>query len=133
MDRLFERLWANTWGHDDCKPSTERVWTPSIEVTQGEGSIVVRAELPGVDPKAVEINLDGDTLVISGEKKDARESKEKDHQYSERFYGSFRRALTLPFPVEADSATAEHTDGVLTVTLKKDPSVGPRKITLNTA
>ena len=124
----FEHLWSSLW--NDAWPTAdgERVWSPSLELTETEEELRLRAELPGVDPKDVEITLDGDHLTVSGKKEASKESEKENCRYSERSYGAFRRTLALPVEVQADSAEANHKDGVLTITLKKEPKVTPKKI-----
>ena len=133
MDRLLERLWGGFWPLSHGQPLGEHVWAPSIDVSETDTDVIVRADIPGVDPKTVEVILEGDHQVISGEKKESQENKEKHYHYSERFYGSFRRVLELPSAVDAESAVAEHKDGVLTLSLKKDPKLNPKKIPVKTS
>jgi HSP20 family protein len=86
-------------------------------VNATEKDLRVSAELPGLDPKDVEILVEGDVLTIRGEKKS--ETEDKDRHFSERYYGRFERSLRLPFEVEDDKAEATFKNGVLTVTLPK--------------
>lgn len=99
-----------------------------IDVRETADEVLVRAEVPGIDPKELDVQLVGDVLTLSGEKKDEREADESGLAYSERRYGSFRRALRLAIPVEADTVRAEHKHGVVTITLKKAESTRPRRI-----
>ena len=98
-----------------------------IDVRETADEVVVRAEVPGIDPKELDVQLVGDVLTLSGEKKDEREASES-LAYSERRYGAFRRALRLAIPVEADTVRAEHRHGVVTITLRKAESTRPRRI-----
>ena len=99
-----------------------------IDVRETADEVVVRAEVPGIDPKELDIQLVGDVLTLSGEKKDEREESENGLAYSERRYGSFRRSLRLATPVDAEKVRAEHKNGVVTVTLTKAESSRPRGI-----
>ena len=99
-----------------------------IDVRETADEVVVRAEVPGIDPKELDVQLVGDVLTLSGEKKDEREANESGLAYSERRYGTFRRALRLAIPVEADTVRAEHKHGVVTITLRKAESTRPRRI-----
>ena len=94
-------------------------WSPAIDVYDEKDRLVVKAELPGIDKKDVKVSLDGDTLSIKGEARKEQEAKEKDYYWSERAYGSFHRAISLPVAVEREKATASHKDGILTVDLPK--------------
>ena len=86
----------------------------------------MRAEVPGIDPKDLNIQLVGDVLVLLGEKKQDKERGAR--TYSERSYGAFRRSLRLSTPVDADDVKAEHRNGVVTIQLTKTESVRPRRI-----
>src|SRR5262245_58404891 len=99
-----------------------------IDVRETSDEVVVRAEVPGIDPKDLDVRLEGDVLVLSGEKKDERQSDEGGSVYSERRYGSFRRALRLAAPIDREKVRAEHKNGVVTITLTKAESTRPRKI-----
>ncbi|HUG08245.1 MAG TPA: Hsp20/alpha crystallin family protein [Acidimicrobiia bacterium] len=88
---------------------------PSMDVVKTDGHLVVTAELPGISPDDVDVSLDGDILVIKGEKSEEREVSEDDHYMHERTYGSFQRRITVPDGVSADSIEASFDKGILTV------------------
>lgn len=92
---------------------------PAVDIVEKEKEFAITAELPGLDDKNVEIKLSNGSLIISGEKRDEREEKEKDHYFSERRYGSFKRAFRLPEGVDEDKIEASFDKGVLTVRLPK--------------
>ncbi len=92
---------------------------PAVDLVEKDGEFAITAELPGLDEKNVEVKLSNGTLTISGEKKDERENKEKDYYFSERRYGSFKRAFRLPDGVDTDKIEAAFDKGVLTVRLPK--------------
>ena len=95
-----------------------RQW-PAIDIADSENELVVKAELPGCKADDIDISVHGNTLTISGEKKQQEEKKEKGYYHIERSYGSFRRDLTLPSDVDAEKVQASCKDGVLTVTMPK--------------
>ena len=97
---------------------------PSVEIGGTDQEVRVTAELPGMDEKDVEVLLEGDVLVLRGEKR--AETQDKERQFSERFYGRFERAIPLGFEVEPDQVAATFRNGVLTVTLPK-PANAPDK------
>jgi HSP20 family protein len=103
----------------------EKGLTPAFDISETENEIHVKAELPGMDPKEIEITLTGDLLTIKGEKK---EEKGEDFHRRERRYGSFSRSFRLPVEVKADSINAGYKDGVLTVTLPKAEEEKVRRI-----
>jgi len=129
MNRLMDRFFADPWSmfDDDAFPSFSG-WAPSFDVVDGEKEVTVRAEIPGVDPKDVEVTVSENLLTISGEKKDSREEKGKHVWRSECSYGSFRRSVALPEGVDADQVTAEHANGILTVKVAKSKSAASNRI-----
>ena len=94
-------------------------WTPSLDITETGKTVEVRAELPGMERKDIDITLDGDLLVIKGEKKHETEEKDRCYHRVERKFGSFYRAVRLPYEVKAEKIDATFKDGILTVTLPK--------------
>ena len=90
-----------------------------VEVFDQDGEIEVRLEAPGLERENFEVEVDGDQLRIAGEKRVEREHREGEYHVAECAYGRFARLIPLPAPVEADSATANYRNGVLTVTVKK--------------
>jgi HSP20 family protein len=95
-----------------------KAW-PTIDVAEKEDAIVVRAEVPGCKAEDIDISVYGNTLTISGEKKESKEEKEKGYYLMESTYGSFRREIALPTDVDEDSIEAVCKDGVLSITLPK--------------
>ena len=93
--------------------------TPAINVAETKDAIEVSAELPGVDEKDIKVSLDGNRLVISGEKKKETKREEKDWHIEERSYGSFYRSLSLPFKPDDGAVEAHFDKGVLHLNIKK--------------
>jgi HSP20 family protein len=93
--------------------------TPPIDVTETKDAFEVTAELPGVDEKDIKVSLDGNQLVITGEKKAESTKEEKDWHVEERSYGSFYRSMSLPFEPEDGAVEAHFDKGVLHLTVKK--------------
>ena len=128
VDDLFNRFFGNAWPWRLDQGDSTPTWRPAVESYTDNGTLCIRVALPGVDPKDLDIQLEGDVLVISGEKKDAHDQEQGTLTYSERRYGSFRRALRLSSPIEPDKVRAEHRNGVVTITLTKAESVRPKRI-----
>jgi HSP20 family protein len=107
FDRMF----------DEWLDGRERAWTPAIDVVREDGHLVVRADLPGIKPEEVKIEIEDDILTVSGEHTESKE--EEDHNYvrRERRYGSFRRSMALPAGVDAKQIEAKTHDGVVEVTI----------------
>ncbi len=104
--------------------------SPAVDVTETPESFVIRAELPGVSPEAINITLTGDTLTIRGEKTTETTQEKNQAHVVERTYGSFARSFTFPTPVESDAVEAESSHGVLTVKVHKAKESRPRQITV---
>ena len=102
---------------------------PHVETHRANGNLMVRCDLPGVEPKDVEVSLHGDTLTISGERR--AEKREGDH-YSEVRYGRFERALRIPDGLDPENVTARYTNGVLEVTVPLPKEAAVRKIPVQT-
>ena len=94
--------------------------------------IEVRAEIPGMDEKDIEVSVQGGYLTLKGEKEDAKEEQEADYHRIERRYGAFCRTIGLPDYVDPEKITATYDKGVLTVRLAKKESVKPRQIPVET-
>jgi HSP20 family protein len=92
---------------------------PSVDVKEDDREITVKAELPGMDEKDIEVLLADNVLTVKGEKKEETEEKEKDYYHMERSYGSFKRVIPLPAGIDAKNISADFKNGVLTVRLPK--------------
>ena len=135
MDNLFERFLGEGWG-----PSTMMEnWParfgmgPRIDMSETENELVVKAELPGVDPKDVDIRVEGNMLTIRGEKRQEKDERHKDFHRVERQYGGFQRTIHLPSSVDSNKVDASYKDGVLSITIGKRPDAKAKKITVRTA
>ncbi len=125
LRRQFDDL-ARSFGRAGWPAATEvGAGSPAINVAESDRAIEISAELPGVDEKDVKLEVDGDRVVISGEKKREREEKQKDWHVVERSYGSFRRVLTLPFEPTPSGVEAHFDKGVLHVTVQKPAGAKP--------
>lgn len=118
MDRLFDRMWE---GELPALPGLAE-WAPAVDVSETKDAIVVKAEIPGIDPKEIALALHENVLTIKGQKTEAKEERDTQYYRKERVYGGFTRSLRLPAPVDAGRVTATFKNGVLTVTLPKAPS-----------
>jgi HSP20 family protein len=126
MDRLFERLsgfgWPSMRRLVDFAPALEPPFSfnlPAVDVSEDDKAYKVAAELPGLDEKDLDVSVSGDILTLKGEKRQEKEEKDKNWYVSERAYGSFQRAFTLPDGIDRDKITADFAKGVLTITLPK--------------
>lgn len=103
-------------------------WAPSVDVEETDTAVVVKADLPGVDAKDVEVTIQNGSLVLRGEKKEQREEKGTNFHRVERFDGAFYRAIPLPAEADAAGVTATSAKGVVTVTIPKKPSAQAKRI-----
>ncbi len=114
MDDLFDSFFKGLG-----RPLTGYKAWPTIDVADKDDAVVVRAEVPGCKAEDIDISVYGNTLTISGEKKESKEEKEKGYYHVESSYGSFRREIALPTDVDEDKIDAVCKDGVLSITLPK--------------
>lgn len=124
MDRIFRGL----SGGRSVPVQTDVTCPFAVDVLEDGERVVLKAELPGVNPKEVDIRVEDNVLTISGEKRLEHEDKKDNYLRIERYYGKFSRGFTLPPYVDAGQISAEYKDGVLTVTLPKRPETRPRQI-----
>jgi HSP20 family protein len=127
MDRLFEDSFVRP--SRALGPSGE-VAAPALDVYQTPNDIVVKAALPGLKPKDVDIDITGETLTIRGESKAEQEIKKEDYLYQERHYGALSRSVVLPSGLKPDKAEAAMENGILTLTIPKAEEVRPKAITV---
>lgn len=111
-------LFNDIFGGGDVEPLKEYnagLFSPRIDVSEGEKEIKISAEIPGMDEKDIHVTIGKDALTIKGEKKNEKEENAKGYHWIERSYGSFCRTIPLPVEVEADKIEASYKKGVLTV------------------
>lgn len=118
MEDMVRHLWDD-FPEERSMPELTMEWAPRLNLAETETAIEVKAELPGLDKKDIDISLEGDTLIIKGEKHQEKEEKDKRFHRIERTYGSFYRTVRLPTEVMPDKIEAAYENGVLTVTLPK--------------
>jgi HSP20 family protein len=103
------------------------VAAPVVEMTETDRAYKLSVEVPGVEPAEIDVFVDGDMLVIAGEKKDEREETEQGYRYSERSYGAFERRIGLPADADPDAIKADVRKGVLKITVPKNDKAPGRK------
>ena len=131
MNRLFQESYRGQGSEDDW--ALGGTWAPAVDIYEQDNNIVLKAELPGVDPKDVDIRLENNTLTLRGERKFDDEVKKENYHRVERAYGAFTRSFTLPTVVDQGSIKAEFKDGVLRVTLPKREEAKPKQIQISVA
>lgn len=126
MDRMLDRFWPGlapfrrTMEPEAWSPTESGfAATPAIDFAEDEGAYHLTAELPGLSEKDVDVTVSGDTLSITGEKREERQEKDTNYHWSERRFGSFRRMLRLPENIDRDKIEANFKNGVLTIAMPK--------------
>jgi len=118
LRREMDRLWERFFGEKPIEWLGGE-WAPPLDVSETKDKLVVKAELPGIDPKEVEVTIANGVLTIKGEKKKEEEEKGENYHIIERSYGSFTRSIRLPSDVEESKVKANYKDGVLKIVLPK--------------
>jgi HSP20 family protein len=131
MNRLFDesvRTIARPGAEEDWSMGA---WSPAVDIYEQNGTIVLKAELPGVEPKDVDVRVENNVLTLRGERKLEGEVKRESYHRIERSYGGFTRAFTLPAAVDTDKIKAEYKDGVLRMTLPKRDEARSKQIAID--
>jgi HSP20 family protein len=127
IDDLFNRFFASPQSDQDQEARLVN-WVPAVETSTKDGQYVVRLDIPGVDPKDVEVSVQEDNLIIRGERKSSHQVKEKDYHYTEAAYGKFERRLSLPKGVDRDKVTAGYKNGVLEISVPRPVALAGKTI-----
>jgi len=122
--RVFEDAFSRLL----TEPSTNRPWAPSVDIYETENNLVLKADLPDVDIKDIDVRVENQTLSLSGERKFEHEDKGKGYHRIERNYGRFTRSFAVPNTFDTENISAEFKNGVLTVSLPKKEAAKPRQI-----
>ncbi len=128
FDRLFQAAFSPQTSETEL---STRSWAPPVDIYETEDAIVLKAELPGVDAKDVEVRVEDNTLYLKGERKFEKEVKEQNYHRVERSYGSFARSFSLPNSISSDKVKAEFKDGLLTLTMPKREEAKPKTIKID--
>lgn len=121
VNRLFSRVGAGD-------VAERQSWTPSIDVIETDGDIKLKAELAGIDPKDINIEVQDNVLTVSGERRFEEEVKEDKYYRIERRYGSFSRSIALPQAINESNIEAKYENGILEVIVPKAEIAKPKKI-----
>ena len=124
MDSLWDRFFSD-------KPFGRMLtedWFPTVDVSETKDKLLIKAELPGLDAKDVDVSMSGDILTIKGEKKKEEEQKDEHYYSCERYSGSFQRSFRLPVNIKADKIEASFDKGVLKIMLPKTEEAKKKKI-----
>ena len=124
---LFNRFFDDDFFSTDLARSD---WNPRVDVFEKDNNIIVKADVPGMEEKNLNVELEDNVLTISGVKEEEHKTKEKNYHRVERSSGSFMRSITLPDGILPNKVDADYKQGVLTVTIPKGKEVQPKKISV---
>jgi HSP20 family protein len=109
-------------------PLSTMAWNPAVDIFENDNEIVIKAELPGMNAKDIEVKLENNILMLKGERRFEKETKEENYHRVEREYGAFSRTFSLPAAINGEKVNAEYKDGILKVVLPKKEEIKPKPI-----
>jgi len=127
MDRLWNRV-LEDWS---LPAVFAKGWAPMADISETKDKLIVKAELPGLEPEDIKLTLSGNLLTIQGEKKKEKEEKDEQHYSLERYRGEFQRSFRLPVEVLEDKIDAKFDKGVLTITMPKTAKSQKKEIKIS--
>jgi len=130
MRREMDRLWDSFFERRPSRGEGVSEWLPTLDISESKSDYIIKVELPGIDPKEIEISLTDDLLTIKGEKKQEK-GEEEALLFSERTFGPFNRTVRLSRPVQSDKINASFKNGLLTITLPKTEEAKKKEIKIN--
>ncbi len=122
------RLFEDAFSRMLTEPQTNRPWAPAVDIYETENELVLKADLPDVDLKDINVRVENQTLTISGERNFEKKDTTKGYHRIERNYGSFVRSFSVPNSFDTEHIAAEFKNGVLSVTLPKKEAAKPRQV-----
>ena len=126
MDRLIDEFFTQQPGA--AREMAQLGWQPAVEMFETDSDVVVKAAVPNVDPKNIDVTVTGDTITLKGETKQEEERKDRNYYHQEMRYGAFARTLPLATEVKSAEAKATYKDGVLEVRIPKADRVKPASV-----
>src|SRR5246500_1973224 len=131
-DSQLNRLFTDFFGRA-MQEQNLTTWAPAVDIYEGENELVVKADLPDVQPEDLDIRVENNILTIRGERKFEKKADEKNYLRVERAYGSFARSFSLANTVNSEAIKADYKDGVLTLNIPKREEAKPKQIRVNVA
>ena len=130
LQEQVNRLFESTFPHKGDE-STLTAWAPAVDVYETENELVIKADLPEISEKDLDVRVENNMMTIRGERKFEQQVKEDSYLRMERAYGSFSRSFSLPNTVNTEAINADYKNGVLTVTLPKRAESKPKQVRIN--
>jgi HSP20 family protein len=124
----MDRFWDRFFGDKPFGSALAEGWFPSVDISETKDKLIIKAELPGLEAKDVNVTISGNVLTIKGEKKKEEEQKDEQYYSCERYRGSFQRSFQLPVNVKGNKVEAEFDKGVLNITLPKTEEAKKKNI-----
>ena len=124
----MNRLLNLAWSRDGSEELTDGIWQPPVDIYEDEAVVMIKAELPGIDQKDIDVRIEGNTLTLRGERKQEHSIQKENYHRVERYYGTFQRSFSLPNTVDTEKIRAACDKGVLTITLPKKKEAKPKQI-----
>jgi HSP20 family protein len=124
VNRLFE----GNFGRNSREASSIAAWAPAVDILENEKELVLKADLPDLEEKDIDVRIENNMLTVSGERKYGKDVKEENYLRVERAYGAFSRSFSLPNTVNTEAIKAEYKNGVLTVRMPKREEARPKQV-----
>ena len=128
INRVFRESYRSEGQEDSLTTST---FAPAVDVYEDEHQVTLKIEVPGIDEKDIDVQVENNTLTVHGERKIEKEEKEENYRRVERQYGSFTRTFNLPQTVDTENVSATYDKGVLKIALPKKAEAKPKQIKVN--
>lgn len=129
LNRMYRVLREPTYGAEGPEEAlTATSFAPPVDIYEDEHNITLKMEVPGIDERDIDVQIEGNTLIVHGERKMEKEEKEENFRRIERRYGSFTRSFALPSSVDPGQVTANYDKGVLKISLAKKAEAKPKQI-----
>jgi HSP20 family protein len=131
LHQSLDHLFNEAFNSPEAASSPNVTWVPRVDIHEEKERFVVLADVPGVEPKDIDITADNGVLTVRGERRAEKRETENGYERIERVSGSFVRRFKLPEGANTESITAKQANGVLEVTIPKTPAAQPRRITIS--
>ncbi|HUI63063.1 MAG TPA: Hsp20/alpha crystallin family protein [Steroidobacteraceae bacterium] len=128
LHQSLDQIFGETLSSPEASSASSVAWVPRVDIHEEKDRFVVLADVPGVDPKDIDITAENGVLTVRGERRSEKRDTENGYERVERVTGAFLRRFTLPEGANTDSIKAKQTNGVLEVTIPKQPQLQPRRI-----
>ena len=127
----MNKLFSDFWGRGGRRGLADEFWAPLVDIEETKDEVVVKAEIPGMKKEEIKLQVTGDALAITGERRQESETKDKTFHRIERSYGKFQRIIGLPTEVQGAKAKASYENGILVIHLPKSEESKPKEIAID--